>query len=163
MSDDDEVEKQGRKAIDAFVASVTYPVIWTDNHRLVTLGSAVPFKHGTRHFLLTARHTFDTYDSKTHAEFPFDGLIGPTSMKPRPDTPIMKLGHKKVHTTSGNKAISRDVIGIELLDEGFVEAISKNWQFIGVESFAAESRYILLEGFPRNEREDLGTRSGLRS
>jgi hypothetical protein len=162
MSDDGEVEKQGRKAIDAFVAAVTYPVIWTDSKRLVTLGSAVPFKHGNRHFLLTARHTFDKYDPKTHKEFPYDGLIGPTSMSPRPNTPIMKLGQKKVHTTRGNKAVSRDVIAIELLDESFIKAISMNWQFIGVEDFAIPDRESLyfVGGFPTEREIRVGDKIG---
>ncbi len=162
MSDDDEVEKQGRKAIDAYVASVTYPVIWTDNNRLVTLGSAVPFKHGTRHFLLTARHTFDKYDPETHNEFPYDGLIGPTCMKPSPDTPIMKLGRKKVHTTSGNKSVYLDVIAIELLDEAFLKSISKDWQFIGVENFAIPDRESLyfVGGFPKERERRFGEQIG---
>ncbi|MGY4359521.1 hypothetical protein ACVWZR_008665 [Bradyrhizobium sp. i1.3.1] len=53
MSDDAEVEKQGREAIEAFVTAVTYPVIWTDGSRIATLGSGVLFQHGERRFSLS--------------------------------------------------------------------------------------------------------------
>jgi hypothetical protein len=162
VSDEEEVEKQGRRALDDYVRAVTYPIIWSDDNRLVTLGSAVPFKHGKRHFLLTARHTFDDYDRKTDEEFPYNGLIGPTSVSPRPGTPIMKVGEKKVHTTSGDKAISRDVIAIELLDETFIKAISNDWQFIGVENFAVPNResLYLVGGFPKEREIRLGGQIG---
>jgi hypothetical protein len=162
VSDEEEVEKQARRALDDYVRAVTYPIIWTDDNRLVTLGSAVPFKHGTRRFLLTARHTFDEYDKTTQKEFPCGGLIGPTSMSRKPDTPIMKLGKQKVHTTSGNKAVSRDVIAIELLDESFIKAVSTNWQFIGVDNFAVPDRESLyfVGGFPKEREIRLGEQIG---
>ena len=161
MSDDDEVEKQGRKALDDYVRAVSYPIIWTDDRRLVTLGSAVLFKYRKRHFFLTARHTFDGYDKEALIEFPYEGLIGPTAIDLKRASPIMKVGKKKVHATSGNKAISGDVIAIELLDEDFIKAISHDWQFIGVDNFASPDRNSLTssEGFPRKKKSKLANKS----
>ena len=119
MSKDSDIQDHGRKAVDMFLGAVTYPVTWTDDIRLVTLGSGALFQHGERHFLLTARHLFDKYNKKTDTRFPYEGLVGPTSL--RNVTP-RKLGEKFVHTTSGSRAISRDVIAIELLDDAFVNA-----------------------------------------
>src|SRR5258708_2933918 len=159
MSRDSEIQDHGRQAIDMFLGAVTYPVIWTDGDRLETLGSGVLFQHGERHFLLTARHLFDEYDGKTHTEFPYEGLVGPIDLKtvtPR------KLGKKFVHTTSGRKAISRDIVAIELLDETFVKTIKRTWQFISVANFALPDRTSLhfVAGFPKIRERKFGEQIG---
>ena len=153
MSEDAEVEKRGREAIEAFVTAVTYPVIWTDGKRIVTLGSGALFQHKDRRFILTARHLFE-FDKKTHKEFPFEGLYGPTSLNLRAVTPPRMIGKTRAYLTTGANALYRDIVAIELLDESFINAISKDWQFIGVENVAVPDRDSLyfVGGFP-NERE----------
>ena len=41
MSTDSEIQDQARRAIDMFLASVTYPVIWSNGDRIATLDSGV--------------------------------------------------------------------------------------------------------------------------
>ncbi|MBR1132492.1 trypsin-like peptidase domain-containing protein [Bradyrhizobium iriomotense] len=159
MSIGSEVQDQGRKAIDMFLAAVTYPVVWTNGDRLETLGSGVLFRHGDRHFLLTARHLFDDYDKKTHTEFPYDGLVGPidlATIEPR------KLGRKFVHITHGNRATSGDIIAIELLDDAFVRKLKLTWQFIDIEHFDLPDRDSLyfVAGFPKIRERKTGEMIG---
>jgi hypothetical protein len=43
MTDADAIENEARKAIGQYLASVTYPVIYSNGDEIITLGTAVPF------------------------------------------------------------------------------------------------------------------------
>src|SRR5258708_3801604 len=159
MSTDSEIQDQARRAIDMFLASVTYPVIWSNGDRIATLGSAVLFQHGKRHFFLTARHLFDEYDTRTHDRFPYEGLVGPVNFE---RVAPKELGQIFVHATEGTEAAFLDVIAIELLEDRFVQAIKRFWQFIGIESFALrdlDSPYFVA-GFPKVRELQIGENIG---
>jgi hypothetical protein len=159
MSTDREIQDQARRAIDMFLASVTYPVIWSNGDRIATLGSGVLFQHEERHFLLTARHLFDEYDKRTHTRFPYEGLVGPVDFAKVAPT---ELGQIFVHSTNGTEAEFLDIVAIELLEGSFVRAIKRFWQFIKVESFALpdlDSPYFVA-GFPKVRERQIGENIG---
>jgi hypothetical protein len=159
MSMDSDIQNNARRAIDPYLASVTYPIIWSDGAGISTLGSSVLFQHGEQHFLLTARHLFDAFDRKTHTRFPYEGLVGPVGMQ---KVPPRELGKIYVHGTEGAEAAFLDVVAIELLEDSFVQEIKKLWSFISVHNFASpnlESTYFVA-GFSKVRERLIGENIG---
>ncbi|NPV24509.1 hypothetical protein [Bradyrhizobium aeschynomenes] len=162
MSDEIRMQKTAREAMQAYLRSVTYPVLWAGGSRLISVGSCVLFRHEDRHFLLTALHLFEEYDKETHTRFPYEGLVGPLSMR---DVSPPELGQIHVHTIDDNEAEEAkrlDIVAIELLEESFLQGIKQHWSFITIDHFAlprSDSPYF-VSGFPREREKKFGEAIG---
>lgn len=162
MSDETHIQTTARAAMQAYAVSVTYPVLWADTNRLISLGSCVLFRHGDRHFFLTALHLFDEYDEETHSCFPYENLVGPLSKQ---EVSPPELGRISVHSIDGKDAAEAkllDILAIELFEESFVEGIKRHWDFITIEQFAlprSDSPYF-VSGFPKEREKKFGENVG---
>lgn len=76
MSVGPETQRYARAAVDNYLKTVVYPVIYGRQEGLITLGTSVLFECSGRHFMLTAAHLFEKYEGP---RFPFEGLVGPTT------------------------------------------------------------------------------------
>ncbi|MGJ4929051.1 hypothetical protein ACQR1I_04860 [Bradyrhizobium sp. HKCCYLS2038] len=138
MSDESRMQTTARMAMQAYWATVTYPVLWAGGDRLISLGSCVLFRHSDRHFLLTALHLFEEYDEKTHIRFPYEGLIGPLGKR---DESPAEFGTIFVHTVGGKEADEAnklDIVAIELFEKSLLAGKKQHWSFIT----STNSRYL---------------------
>lgn len=162
MSDEKHMQEKARELMQVYAGSVTYPVLWADDHQLVSLGSCSLFRYGERHFILTALHLFDEYDRNTHTRFPFEGLVGPLS---KSEISPPALGRIFVHSVDGEEAAEAkrlDIIAIELFENSFIQGLKEHWDFLTVEQFAiprADSPYF-VSGFPKEREKKFGENIG---
>lgn len=153
MSVGSETQHEARKAIDAHLINVIYPVIYSGDHGLITLGTAVLFKCLGRYFLLTAAHLFEKHDGP---RFPFENLVGPTMRGKGIPVGLGKIAAFVPKTSDGGEL---DVIAIELHDAETIATIERVWTFLEPADIDLRDSEDLADvhvvaGFPKEPEQD---------